>query len=79
MLWPSFELDEVADIGIESSPVAFYKGVDSGAKAKKITGEPAPDVEEAFEAEDEVPEEDEGDVAGGDASDDEADISKVSA
>lgn len=54
-----------------NSPVAFYKGTDIGAKAKKLVGEPAPDVEEALEAE-EVEEEsaDEG------PSDGEIDLSK---
>lgn len=53
------------------SPVAFYKGTDIGAKAKKLVGEPAPDVEEAVEAE-EVPDDDSADGN----SDVEIDVSK---
>ncbi|UZJ54350.1 hypothetical protein CBS101457_003670 [Exobasidium rhododendri] len=52
-------------------PVAFYKGTDFGAKVKKLVGEPAPDVEEAFEAE-EVPDDESGD----EKSDGEIDLSK---
>jgi len=41
----------LTSVSVFFSPVAFYKGTDFGAKAKKLVGEPAPDVEEAFEAE----------------------------
>lgn len=56
-----------------NSPVAFYKATDLGAKAKKLVGVPAPDVEEAYEV-DEDP--GEGSDAEGKESDDEVDISK---
>jgi replication factor C subunit 1 len=52
--------------------VAYYKGTDTGAKAKKLVGEPAPDVEEAVEAE-EVPDDDSADEG---KSDGEVDLSK---
>lgn len=61
------------------SPIAFYKGTDIGAKAKKLTGDPAPDVEEAYEKEEEPPADDDSDAGGKDAgagSDDEVDLSK---
>lgn len=58
--------------GHSRSPIAFYKGTDFGAKAKKLVGEPAPDVEEAFEAE-EVPEDESADEG---PSDGEVDVSK---
>lgn len=59
--------------------MAFYKGTDIGAKAKKLVGDPAPDVEEAYEKEEEPAADDDSDTggkAGGGASDDEIDLAK---
>ncbi|KAG9317062.1 putative DNA replication factor C, large subunit [Chiua virens] len=37
-------------------PIAFYKAMDLGKAPKKLAGGPAPDLEEAFDVDDEVPE-----------------------
>ncbi|CAG8735358.1 11766_t:CDS:2, partial [Acaulospora colombiana] len=40
-------------------PIAFHKGTDLGAPIKKIAAKDVPDVEEAFDIDDEVPEDEE--------------------
>lgn len=60
-----------------SHPIAFYKSAEANKKAKKLVGEPAPDVEEAYEAQEEPGEESDNEGGKtGDQSDDEVDISK---
>ncbi|MCO5585169.1 hypothetical protein L7F22_039101 [Adiantum nelumboides] len=61
-----------------SHPIAFYKSAEATKKAKKLVGEPAPDVEEAYEAQEEPGDEESDNEGGkkGGQSDDEVDISK---
>ncbi|PWN33320.1 DNA replication factor C, large subunit [Meira miltonrushii] len=59
-----------------SHPIAFYKSAEAKQKAKKLVGEPAPDVEEAYEAQEEPGDEESDNEGGKKGSDDEVDISK---